>query len=246
MTAPSNPAPAPVDWKGTHRFEVVRCIGQGGMGTVYEARDRERRQRVAIKTLLHFDPASLFMFKQEFRTLADVQHPNLVRLYEFVATEGERVFFSMELVRGTEFVTYVQKPDRLLGSAQTSEVVRIQPVEARGCSADLDRLRPALRQLVEGVQALHAAGKLHRDIKPSNVLVTPEGRVVLLDFGVATELTRVEDENLREERQLVGTARYMAPEQAFDEALTPASDWYSVAVMLYEALVGSPLFHGSF
>ncbi|HLK38267.1 MAG TPA: serine/threonine-protein kinase, partial [Polyangiaceae bacterium] len=245
-TAALSEAPPPhdqVDWRGTERFQVVRCIGRGGMGSVYEARDRDRRQRVALKTLLHFDPAALFMFKQEFRTLADVQHPNLVRLHEFVAAEGERVFFSMELVRGTDFLSFVQRPGATPGVIGTSDVLSLQtaPLDAgnsgvlrrsvapagieitpttdgrapkRASTADFDRLRPALRQLVEGLQALHAAGKLHRDIKPSNVLVTPEGRVVILDFGVATELPRVSEEYLREQGQMIGTARYMAPEQA--------------------------------
>ncbi len=269
---PGEATPEAVDWRGTARFEVVRCIGRGGMGVVYEARDTERRQRVALKTLLNFDPAALFLLKQEFRTLADVQHHNLVRLHEFVAAEGERVFFSMELVRGTTFLAYVQKPGRRPGvAAETSDILSVDPVEAAksgvqlrsnpppdgaaapsdtgaprpSCPADFDRLRPALRQLVDGLRALHAAGKLHRDIKPSNVLVTPEGRVVLLDFGVSTELPRVADENLREQPQMVGTARYMAPEQAFGEETTPASDWYSVGVMLYEALVGRAPFEGS-
>ncbi len=273
VVASVRPAREALDWGGTKRFKVVRCIGRGGMGVVYEAIDAERGQRVALKALPQFDPAALFLLKQEFRTLADVQHPNLVRLYEFVAMEGERVFFSMELVRGTSFLTYVQKPDRRSGgiAAETSDVLSsatsLQAAQSgvqrrstppsgeanptaggprlESSPADFDRLRPALRQLVEGVQALHSAGKLHRDIKPPNVLVTTEGRVVLLDFGVSTELPRVADENLREEGQLVGTARYMAPEQAFGEDPTPASDWYSVGVMLYEALAGRAPFEGS-
>ncbi|HEY5077668.1 MAG TPA: protein kinase, partial [Acidimicrobiia bacterium] len=194
-----------LDWRGTERFEVLRCIGRGGMGAVYEARDRERQQRVALKTLVHFDPASFYLFKQEFRTLADVHHANLVRLYELVAAEGERVFFSMELVRGGDFLRYVQRagavptvdPSTGIRAAGAASQAGPQRTRAAGpvsptsgarpqSPADLDRLLPALRQLVEGVQALHGAGKLHRDLKPSNVLVTHEGRVVLLDFGVAT------------------------------------------------------------
>jgi eukaryotic-like serine/threonine-protein kinase len=210
------------DWKGTDRYDVRRCIGTGSMGAVYEAFDRERRQPVALKKLRHFSPAALYLFKQEFRTLADVHHPNLVRLYELVATDAHDVFFTMELVRGTELLAHV-----------------------RGGGNAFDALRAALRQLVEGVEALHSAGILHRDIKPSNVLVTSEGRVVLLDFGVATEVPRLGDDNLREEHPIVGTAAYMAPEQASRAPPTPASDWYSVGAILFEALVGSAPFIGS-
>jgi tetratricopeptide (TPR) repeat protein len=212
----------PIDWRGTERYGVRRWIGTGSMGAVYEVFDRERRQPVALKRLRYFSPAALFLFKQEFRTLADVRHPNLVRLYELVATDSREVFFTMELVQGVDFLTH-----------------------ARGEGpADFDRLRNALHQLVEGVQALHAAGKLHRDVKPSNVLVTPEGRVVLLDFGVATELSHTDDKGDREEQPIVGTASYMAPEQAAGATPTPAADWYSVGAILFEALVGNAPFVG--
>jgi len=274
VPAPEAPSRAR-DWRGTSRYEVVRCIGEGGMGVVYEAFDRERGQAVALKTLQHFSPAALYRFKQEFRTLADVTHPNLVHLYELVATEESAVFFTMELVNGVDFVTYTRQeavegheksPDSRQGTDDdaltVNEVTRERmfqqgaesgvlerasnrppPSTGRLCPADVDRLRPSLRQLVEGVQALHAAGKLHRDIKPSNVLVTPTGRVVLLDFGVATQLGGVVDQKLVE-REVVGTVRYMAPEQATEDPLTAASDWYSVGAMLYETLVGQAPFVG--
>jgi serine/threonine protein kinase len=242
------------EWAGTDRYQIVRRIGEGGMGVVYEAFDRERNQAVAVKSLLYFTPAALYRFKQEFRTLADVHHNNLVRLHELVVTEGDVAFFVMELVGGVDFQAYVRNPlaAPLPVDAQESTTMRlgagVPPAgndAPRTSPADFDKLRDALRQLVEGVQALHGAGKLHRDIKPSNILVAPDGRVVILDFGVATELSRVVDTNLSEEREVVGTVRYMSPEQAVADETTAASDWYSVGVMLYEALTGRPPFVGS-
>jgi hypothetical protein len=247
-------------WKGTVRYEILSCLGRGGMGLVYEAFDRDRRRLVALKTLLHFDPAALYLFKQEFRTLADVHHTNLVHLYELEVTDLGDVFFTMELLRGTDFRRHVQKEGTRKSSAEPSsrEVTTVAdtvrpprdvapgPPPAGRCSeVHLDRLYPALCQLVEGVHALHSAGKLHRDIKPSNVLVTSDGRVVLLDFGVATELSGHGEKAPAGSGEVVGTARYMAPEQADDAPPSPASDWYSVGVMLYEALVGRPPFVGS-
>jgi eukaryotic-like serine/threonine-protein kinase len=251
---------AAATWRGTDRFEIVGRLGEGGMGVVYEAFDRQRGERVALKTLRHFDADALYRFKQEFRTLADVLHPNLVHLHELVAVDKEDVFFTMELVEGTDFLDYVQRSNASRVGPQ-SNVLTIPPELRRARQAlppietisdpaspmapELERLQRALIQLVEGVAALHAAGKLHRDLKPSNVRVTRDGRVVILDFGVAIDLKRRgsarDDEAIDE---MVGTASYMAPEQALGEALAPASDWYSVGAILYEALVGRALHVG--
>jgi eukaryotic-like serine/threonine-protein kinase len=255
-TADSSTAAA--HWKGTSRYELLGCLGQGGMGLVYDVFDRQRQERIALKILVHFDASNLYRFKQEFRTLADVLHPNLVHLHELVADERDAVFFTMELIEGTDFLGYVHKAGTPRVADRT-QVVEIEsgihrarppsgaPETAEGLEpspADFEKLRGALCQLVEGVRALHAAGKLHRDLKPSNVRVTREGRTVILDFGVATELRRRTRADGGEE-EIVGTVTYMAPEQASGEAPVAASDWYSVGAMLYEALVGRPPFSGS-
>ncbi len=249
-------------WKGTARYEVLSCLGRGGMGVVYEAFDRQRQERVALKTLLASNAAGLYQFKKEFRTLADVLHPNLVHLHELVAGENDDVFFSMELVLGMDFLGHVMKAgneriaqqtgvltidtvDRRVRKMPTAGavVVEVDSAPRTPSPADFDKLRPALRQLVEGVHALHSAGILHRDLKPSNVRVTEEGRLVILDFGVATELKRRAYSG--GENDVVGTVTYMAPEQASGEPPVAASDWYSVGALLYEAIVGHPPFGGS-
>jgi serine/threonine protein kinase len=263
MHAPRISLQPRLEFKGTERYSIVRRLGEGGMGVVYEAHDRERRRSVALKTLLRFDPNTLYLLKQEFRALADVHHRNLVHLYELVQPDDGPLFFTMELVEGATFVEHVQGGRAAPGShatgsggsgSSTSTVNRpvragppglsLAPPSALGeepTPADLERLRPALRQLVQGLRALHAAGKLHRDVKPSNVLVSSAGRVVVLDFGIALELSRAADES---DGNIVGTPVYMSPEQAEGMVPTPASDWYSVGVMLYEALTGRRPFDG--
>lgn len=211
----------------TDRYAILRRIGAGGMGVVYEAFDRNRGEQVALKTLRWVDAAAIYRFKREFRALSDVAHPNLVSLYELVVDE-DLWFFTMELVDGVDFLRYVRPHDVPREEGQEDEAPALPPDESR--------LRPALEQLTRGLDALHRAGKVHRDLKPSNVLVTPSGRVVVLDFGLAAERTgpgaveTVEDE-------LRGTVAYMSPEQGA-RPFQPDSDWYAVGVMLYEALTG--------
>ncbi len=231
---------------GHARYAAVRRLGAGGMGIVYRAYDRERGVPVALKTLRALDAASLYRFKQEFRALADVAHPNLVTLYELVCEHGDW-FFTMELVDGESFISHVRPgsavepqdaPTLPTGAVTPSPL----PSPAPAPPLRLERLRPALLQLVDGLCALHAAGKLHRDVKPTNVLVDRAGRVKLLDFGLVAEVEASRASST--EPQLVGTAAYMAPEQAAMGALTPASDWYSVGSMLFEALTGRVPFLG--
>ncbi len=289
---------------GPERFPVLHKIGQGGMGVVYETFDHERESFVALKTMTRVSPDGLYRFKQEFRSLAELVHPNLVPLYELVS-DGGKWFFTMQLVRGVDFLSYVtsglhdtptaggEEVTSLSGAMQTlsevtmtadagdtvqaSEVGAVSVSEnqiaqddrVRGGleslprpSIDFERLRSLLGQLSEALCFLHESGKLHRDIKPSNVLVTNEGRVVVLDFGLVADLGgpaergasgtqsgaswgRQGSSPQTSRSKIVGTLSYMAPEQAVGDPLTPASDWYSLGVMLYAALTGRLPYRGS-
>lgn len=249
------------------RFAVRRCLGSGGFGVVYAAYDKERDAEVALKWLRHGDPSVLTRFKREFRSLADLDHPNLVHFRDLFAM-GDDWFFTMDLVDGGDLLGYVRPsaerapaaPSRgaseSLALAPNPSTIDLPPlgrpgappvavaIRSRGpssrrplCIADLGRLRTALEQLAAGLMAIHAVGMLHRDVKPSNVMVTRDGRVVLLDFGLVTEIGRDGIANTAEER-VVGTPAYMSPEQGLGTPVTAASDWYAVGVILYEALTG--------
>ena len=239
------------------RYQVVRRIGAGGMGVVYEADDLERGQKIALKTISNPDVEKIYQLKREFRALADLSHPNLVALYDLVVA-ADSCFFTMELLDGDDLLTYlwghkVEDPAELAtatvpvlpsetppppaafdGNVITDSVPRPTP-------CDIDRLRHVLPQLARGLHALHGAGKIHRDVKPSNIQVTSDGRAVLLDFGLVAELERRHGSD----GMIVGTVAYMAPEQcAGDVQLTAAADWYALGVVVFQALTGRLPFEG--
>jgi predicted pyridoxine 5'-phosphate oxidase superfamily flavin-nucleotide-binding protein len=244
------------------RYQVVRRIGAGGMGVVYEADDLERNQKVALKTISNPDVEKIYQLKREFRALADLSHPNLVALYDLVVAK-DSCFFTMELLDGVDLLTFlwgrkVEDPAEMATTTLTPVPVAValaQPLAGdhshdenvitqnspRPTPCDVEKLRAVLPQLARGLHALHSAGKIHRDVKPSNIQVTSDGRAVLLDFGLVAELERRQGAD----GMIVGTVAYMAPEQcAGDVQLTAAADWYGLGVVLFQALTGRLPFEG--
>ena len=225
---------------------MLGIIGEGASGIVEEARTATGA-RVALKRLRPDGPHDTDHLKREFRTLADVVHPNLVRLHELF-DEGEEVVLAMDLVDGTSFLEWVWKrPYGSMGetegftwSSGGSHTEGPSPTATDRpelTEALLGRLRSALSGLASGLSALHAEGLLHRDIKPGNVMVEHRGRVRVVDFGLAMRPGAVSS--------ISGTVAYMAPEQIAGGDLTEASDWYGVGSLLFEALTGRTPFVGA-
>jgi hypothetical protein len=246
------------------RYHIVRELGRGGMGVVYLGRDLRRDMDVAIKFrgITHHD-ATLWL-KREFRAVASLRHPNLVELYELVAHE-QQCYFTMEYLPGVDPRNWVVKPraqlveDFSLHTDQpTRPVVPLQEANTEislspGSGGDtqpptvpdveFSRVRAVLAQLAEGLAFLHQRGVIHRDVKPSNVIVV-DGIVKLLDFGLALERRRAEEEASRETR-IVGTAAYLAPEYVERLNVSPAMDIYALGVVAFELVTGAPPFGGA-
>ncbi len=217
------------------RFRIVRFIGRGGMGEVYEAEDLELRGRVALKTVrseIASNPQVMARFKQEIQLARKVTHPNVCRVFDvFHATRAggaERVsFLTMELLNGKSLFERLRSEGRL--KAETA--------------------LPIARQLCAGLDAAHAAGIVHRDFKTANVMLVSRAdgtcRAVITDFGLAHSLENDDPEHrLTRSGAVVGTVAYMSPEQMEGRAVTPATDVYSLGVVLYEMVARKRPFAG--
>jgi serine/threonine protein kinase len=216
-------------------YENLSPIGAGGMGEVYRATDTRLQRDVAIKILpesLASDPERLARFDREAKTLASLQHANVATVYDFTRADGKS-FLVMELVEGEDL-------------AERLERGPFPPDEARDLAI----------QLAAGLEAAHERNIVHRDLKPANVKLTPDGRVKILDFGLARAVTGdVEDgsdpmlsptitQAMTQAGTILGTAAYMSPEQARGKSVDKRADIWAFGVLLYEMLTGRRLFEG--
>ncbi len=240
------------------RYDVVGKLGRGGMGTVYEALDRERNTRVALKTLSVSDPAAAARLKREFRMVADMSHPSLAPVYELVEVDGFW-FFTMECIDGVSFNHWARRehptrevtPEYSMSRTLHTTLVADAPTECESVESQspsafaptlatpprrsLDEIRRGLLDIVGGVSALHEVGLFHGDLKPSNVLVREDGRAVVVDFGLSGQVGRAKTLS----NMVAGTPAYMPPEQLCGLADGgPSTDWYAFGVLLYRVLTG--------
>jgi eukaryotic-like serine/threonine-protein kinase len=204
------------------RYEVGRLLGAGGMAEVFEGRDRLLARRVAIKVLqAQFvrDPSFLIRFKREAQAAASLSHPNIVGVYD-TGTENGTHFIVMEFVDGRTL----------------KEVIRAEgPLYP-------ERAAEICGDVCSALVAAHARGLIHRDIKPGNVMLTPDGKVKVMDFGIARATT---SETITQTAAVVGTAQYISPEQAQGQTVDYRSDLYSLGCCLYEMLTGTVPFTGA-
>ena len=198
------------------RYQVLRSIGAGGMADVYLARDLNLQREVAVKVLrpdFSRDSAFRVRFLQEARAAANLTHPNIVTIYDF-GEDPEHLFIVMEFVDGTDLKTLIHRRTTI----------------PRPAALDL------LIQVCEGVGYAHRAGLVHCDLKPQNILVSNAERAKITDFGISRALASIP---LGEQWDVVwGSPQYFSPEQASGAAPSPASDVYSLGVVLYEMLTG--------
>jgi eukaryotic-like serine/threonine-protein kinase len=208
------------------RYRVESTLGSGGMAVVYRAEDDILGRAVALKTLHHHYaemPSFRRRFRQEARAMASLDHQNIVKVYD-ISQDGEVPFIVVECVSGRDL-------GDLIGGRR------------RSGRLDEQFVRRMARQLLHALSYAHRRGIIHRDIKPSNILLTSGGTVKVADFGIA-RIVEEDDVPMGEAGEIVGSARYMSPEQLRGEDATPRSDIYSVGVLLYHCLTGRPPFSG--
>ncbi len=202
------------------RYEILSVLGQGGMGAVYQARDRELDRLIALKVIrpeLATDPAILQRFKQELILARNITHKNVVRIYDLGEADGIR-FITMEYVDGEDMRTMLRQH----GKFSTQEAI------------------PMIEQVCRALDAAHSEGVIHRDLKPQNIMSDKQGRVVVMDFGLARSLG---DSGMTQTGAIVGTMEYMSPEQALGSQLDQRSDIFSVGLIFYELLTGKSPYH---
>lgn len=198
------------------RYKLLNPIGQGGMAVVFKAQDLSLGRLVAVKVLrenLTSDPEFLARFQQEARAAANLAHPNIVTVHDF-GRDGGRYYIVMEYIEGKDLKSLIKD----------------------GAPFPLDHALDLCIQICAGVGYAHRAGLVHCDIKPQNILVTGDGRVKITDFGIARALANVRPGETTD--VVWGSPQYYSPEQAAGEHPTPASDVYSIGVVMFEMLAG--------
>jgi eukaryotic-like serine/threonine-protein kinase len=200
-----------------NRYQLLEQLGKGGMAIVYRALDTMLERSVAIKVLRDSysrDPAFLERFRQEAKAAANLSHPNIVTVHDFGLDNGQ-LFIVMEYVPGTDLKTLIKQRGRFTP----------------------DEAVPLLIQACAGIGYAHRAGLVHCDVKPQNILVTPDMRVKVADFGIARALSTIQPDEKTD--VIWGSPQYFSPEQATGAAPSPASDVYSLGIIMYEMLTGS-------
>lgn len=203
------------------RFEILQLIGEGGMGRVYKAWDRELEKVVALKTIRGeqaANPDALKRFKQELLLARQITHKNVIRIHDMGESEGVK-FFTMEFIIGESLKDLVRKKERL-------------PV---------DQALSIAKQILGALEEAHSQGVIHRDLKPQNIMIDPEGAAHVMDFGIARS---VQDTGMTATGVVMGTPDYMSPEQARGVKADGQSDIFSFGVILYELLTGALPFVG--